>query len=206
MTLPAWFDRASTVLVAVSIIEFTIATAVTVDGTARTLAVVAVFVRMLFAIEYVLRLLAASRPLRYAASLVGALDLVAVMFDNGALKLLRVMKVLEREPALKRLRRAVMDVRGELATTAACSAGLIYVSAVAMWLAEREAQPDAFGSVPAALWWSVVTLTTIGYGDTYPITAVGRAVTAVVAIAGLGMVAVPTGLIAAAITRSFGRQ
>ena len=71
-----------------------------------------------------------------------------------------------------------------------------------MWLAEREAQPEVFGSIPAALWWSVVTLTTIGYGDAYPITVVGRAVTAVVAVAGLGMVAVPTGLIAAAITRA----
>ena len=203
MTLPGWFDRASNILVSISLVEFTISTAIASGGTAAdVLAAIAMVLRGLFAVEYVARFFAADRPMRYAASVVGILDLVAVVADSGALKLLRAMKVVAREPALHRLGRAVKDVQGELAAAGACSVGLIYGSAVVMWLAEREAQPEVFGSIPAALWWSVVTLTTIGYGDAYPITVVGRAVTAVVAVAGLGMVAVPTGLIAAAITRA----
>ncbi len=62
--------------------------------------------------------------------------------------------------------------------------------------AERDVQPDAFGSIPAALWWSVVTLTTVGYGDVIPVTPVGRVFTGVIVLLGIGVVAVPTGLIA----------
>ena len=204
MTLPAWFDRTSNVLVSMSLLEFTISTAVTEGGAADALAVVAITLRVLFAAEYIARFFAAGRPMRYAASAVGVLDLAAVVVDEGTLKLLRALKVLAREVAVQRLWRAVADVQSELAATASCSVVLIYGSAVVMWLAEREAQPDVFGSVPAALWWSVVTLTTIGYGDAYPVTIVRRAVTGVVAIAALGMVAVPTGLIASAITRAAG--
>ena len=61
---------------------------------------------------------------------------------------------------------------------------------------ERDVQPDAFGSIPAALWWSVVTLTTVGYGDVIPVTPVGRVLTGVIVLLGIGVVAVPTGLIA----------
>lgn len=204
MTLPAWFDRASNMLVSASLIEFTISTAVIEGGMADALAGVSIALRVLFAAEYIARFFAAGRPMRYAASVVGVLDLAAVVFDEGALKLLRALKVLTREVAVQRLWRALTDTKSELAATAACSVGLIYGSAVVMWIAEREVQPETFGSVPAALWWSVVTLTTIGYGDAYPVTVVGRAITAVVAVAALGMVAVPTGLIASAITRAAG--
>ena len=145
MMLPAWFDRASNVLVSVSLIEFTISTAVTEGGLADALAVVAIALRVLFAAEYIARFFVAGRPLRYAASVVGVLDLAAVVFDEGALKMLRALKVLAREVAVRRLWRAVVDVKGELAAAAACSVVLIYGSAVVMWLAEREAQPEVFG-------------------------------------------------------------
>ena len=62
---------------------------------------------------------------------------------------------------------------------------------------EHAAQPEKFGSMPAALWWSVVTLTTIGYGDVYPVTTIGKVIGALVAVAGIGIVALPTAIVAA---------
>lgn len=79
---------------------------------------------------------------------------------------------------------------------------LIYGAAVAIYYCERDVQPEAFGSIPAALWWAVITLTTIGYGDVYPVTPLGRVLTTFVALLGLGMVAIPTGLLAAALMKS----
>ena len=90
----------------------------------------------------------------------------------------------------------VSSVRHELAAAAGGTCALLYVAAVPLYYAERDVQPDAFGSIPAALWWSVVTLTTVGYGDVIPVTPVGRVLTGVIVLLGIGVVAVPTGLIA----------
>ena len=82
---------------------------------------------------------------------------------------------------------------------------LIFASSL-MYYAEHEAQPDVFSSIPASLWWGIVTLTTIGYGDTYPITAAGKAVGAAVAVLGLAIYAIPLGIMASAFTEELRRQ
>jgi voltage-gated potassium channel len=71
----------------------------------------------------------------------------------------------------------------------------LVLSATAMYFLERGAQPEAFSSIPATLWWGVVTLTTVGYGDVYPVTVAGRAVGGLVAVVGVGLVALPAGII-----------
>ena len=76
----------------------------------------------------------------------------------------------------------------------------IYFSAVGVYHFEQEAQPDKFGSIPASFWWAIVSLTTVGYGDSYPITAGGKIFSGIVVIIGIGIVAIPTGLIASALT------
>ena len=76
----------------------------------------------------------------------------------------------------------------------------IYFSAVGIYHFEHEAQPEQFGSIPASLWWAIVSLTTVGYGDAYPITAAGKFFAGIVLIIGIGIVALPTGLIASALT------
>ena len=78
---------------------------------------------------------------------------------------------------------------------------LIYLSAVGIYYFEHDAQPDLFASVFHSLWWAVVTLTTVGYGDAFPVTLGGRIFTFAVLMAGLGIVAVPTGLLASALAR-----
>jgi voltage-gated potassium channel len=69
-----------------------------------------------------------------------------------------------------------------------------------MYYAEKEAQPEIFSSIPASMWWGVITLTTIGYGDTYPVTVIGKVVGAGVAIIGIAVYAIPTGIMASAFT------
>jgi voltage-gated potassium channel len=68
---------------------------------------------------------------------------------------------------------------------------------VLLYIAEGQVQPEAFGSIPRAMWWSMATLTTVGYGDAYPITVLGKILASLIAILGIGIVAMPAGIIAA---------
>ena len=79
---------------------------------------------------------------------------------------------------------------------------LLYFSAVGIYYFERDAQPATFGSVFHSLWWAVTTLTTVGYGDVYPITTGGRVFTFFVLMVGLGIIAVPTGIVSSALSKA----
>ena len=83
---------------------------------------------------------------------------------------------------------------------------LLYLSAVGIYYCERDAQPDALGSIPDCLWWAVATLTTVGYGDVYPITVGGKLFTSFVVLLSLGLVAIPGGLIASAFSSVMERE
>ena len=74
---------------------------------------------------------------------------------------------------------------------------LVLISACVMYALENEAQPDAFSSIPATLWWAVITLTTVGYGDIYPVTVAGKFVAAMISLLGVGLIAMPAAIIAA---------
>ena len=78
---------------------------------------------------------------------------------------------------------------------------LLYLSAVGIYYFEREAQPENFGSIVHSLWWAVITLTTVGYGDAYPVTVGGKLFTFVILMCGLGVVAVPAGIVSSALSR-----
>ena len=93
-------------------------------------------------------------------------------------------------------------IRDDLFIFSVVSLILLYLAGVGIYHFEHAVQPDVFRSIFDALWWSVVTLTTTGYGDVYPITAGGRVFASIVLILGLGIVAVPTGLIASALTKA----
>ena len=79
---------------------------------------------------------------------------------------------------------------------------MFYLSGVGIYYFENEAQPEAFSSIFHSLWWSVITLTTVGYGDIYPITAGGKIFTFFILIIGLGIVSIPAGLIASALSKA----
>jgi len=124
------------------------------------------------------------------------------------LRLVRFLKLARFSPALSLLGRVIFAERRALMGTVVIVLGLLLLSATAMHLAERTAQPDRFGTIPDAMWWAVQTLTAVGYGDVVPVTPAGRFVGGIVMLLGLGMLALPvsilaTGFVAEAHRREF---
>jgi voltage-gated potassium channel len=166
-----------------------------------------------FTLEYVLRVAAAQRKVAYILSFYGLIDLIAVLpyyvsgFDMRALRafrllrMLRALKFARYSAASDRLLRAFREIRGELTLFLTATAILIYLCAVAIFHFEHAAQPTKFRSVLDGMWWAATTLTTVNFGDVVPITVGGKIFTALVLLCGVGIVAVPTGLVAAALTK-----
>jgi voltage-gated potassium channel len=128
------------------------------------------------------------------------------------LRLLRILRIasLARHgrlaEAMGHLRVAISARKFELLLTLGLASGLIVFGATALFWIEGHIQPDKFGSIPRALWWSVVTFTTIGYGDVSPVTPLGKIVAGLVAVAAIGLVAMPTGILAAAFSDAMQRR
>ena len=112
------------------------------------------------------------------------------------LGVLWVLKVVPGIPGLRQLRRVLVLESGPLLSVLVIFLMVVFLASVAEYFLERDVQPATFGSVPAALWWAVVTLTTTGYGDVVPITPLGRIVAALVMICGLGVFGLWTGILA----------
>ena len=146
--------------------------------------------------------------LRYAASPMALVDLLAVLpsylsLFTGAdlrflrtLRLLRIFKFTRYSPALIMLIKVFKKEAPAFAATLFILLVILVLASSGIYLVERDAQPQAFGSIPAAMWWAVATLTTVGYGDVTPITPLGKLFGACVTITGVGMVALPSGILA----------
>ena len=171
----------------------------------------------LFSVEYLLRVWVAGKPLKFVFSFYGIVDLIAILPTLLALgldlrsarafrfvRVLRLMKLARYSYALSRFRNALVAAREELVIFSVFTAVLLWLAAVGIYYFEHEAQPEAFASVFHSLWWSVATLTTVGYGDIYPIPTGGQAFTFLVLMIGLGIVAVPAGILASALARERG--
>jgi voltage-gated potassium channel len=114
------------------------------------------------------------------------------------LRLLRFFKLARYSPGMRSLVAVLEAERKALVASAVVLFGLVLVAASAMHLVEHDAQPDRFGTIPDAMWWAVVTLTTVGYGDAIPATLAGRLVASVTMFMGLMMIALPVGIVATA--------
>jgi voltage-gated potassium channel len=150
--------------------------------------------------------------LRFMATPMSLVDLAAILpfylpflgFDLRQLRVLRLFRLLRAAKfaryshSLQLILRVAVKRRGELAGTGALMLMLLVCASTLLYFAEREAQPDAFSSIPAAMWWAITTLTTVGYGDVTPVTTLGRSFAALVAILGIGLFALPTGVLGAA--------
>jgi voltage-gated potassium channel len=160
------------------------------------------------------------RRWQFIRSPAGIIDLIVILAtilpfiapNVAALRLLRLVRIVglarlgRLSLAMRSVGEAIHSRRYELAVTAGLAAMLLILGASALYWLEGEMQPDKFGSIPRALWWAVITMTTIGYGDVYPITAAGRIVASIVAIAGIGLIAMPTGILAAAFSDAMQRN
>lgn len=156
--------------------------------------------------------------MRFALSPYALIDLMAILpFYLGALlpadlrflrifRLVRLLKLARYSPALATLGRVVYDERRALLGALIIMSGLVLFASSLIYLIERQAQPEAFGSIPHAMWWALATLTTVGYGDVTPITPIGRAFGGLVMIIGLGMFALPVGIIASGFATEIHRR
>lgn len=110
-------------------------------------------------------------------------------------RLLRILKINRYTQALSLIMKVIKDKKDELIATVFVMGFMIMISATLMYYVETEVQPEAFPNIVASFWWAVATLTTVGYGDVYPITGVGKILASITAILGIGLVALPTGII-----------
>lgn len=122
------------------------------------------------------------------------------------LRILSVMKFGHFNASALMLFACIRERAYDLLVCLALAFVLLLLGSTAMYWIEGETQPEAFGSIPRALWWGIITLTTVGYGDAYPVTAAGRMVGAGMAICGVLLVAMPTGIIAAAFSDAMQRR
>ena len=172
----------------------------------------------IFTLEYVLRVWSYTEEPRYSSPVSGRikfilspiqlLDLLAILpfflaaFVGVDLRALRAVRLLARAARLSRyftglrtLGSVLWAKRYELFTVMLVLVVLLVLASCLMYFAEHEVQREAFSSIPAAMWWTIVTLTTVGYGDVFPITSVGRILAGFIAILGIGFFALPAGIL-----------
>lgn len=215
-----WFEKSVLVLIVVSVVLMSSSTVPGLSPSSRTaLAALEFVIIVLFTIEYGLRIVTAPSRWAYVRSFYGIIDLLALltfyvtlvwvgMIDLRAVRALRLLRVFgafefaRYTAATARIGKALKYARDEAMVFLFATLVLLYIAAMGIHHFESEAQPEKFDSVFHSLWWAVVTLTTVGYGDTYPITVGGRMWTFAVLLLGMGLVAVPAGLIASGLSRA----
>ena len=209
------FDIFIQLLIILSLVAFSIETLPNLSSETReVLRIFEIVSIAIFTMEYLLRLGVSDSKLKFVFSFYGLIDLLAILpfyLSTGIdlrsirvfrlLRLFRIFKALRYSNAIRRFRLAFGAIKEELVVFIVATGLVLYVSAVGIYYFENEVQPEQFSSVFDCLWWAVATLTTVGYGDVFPITVGGKIFTFVMLIMGLGIVAVPTGLIASSLTK-----
>lgn len=210
------FDLFIQALIVASIITFSIETLPDLeDKTKDILFSVETFIVVIFTIEYLLRIYIADKKSDYIFSFYGIVDFIAIVpfyislgtIDLRTLRILRMLrlfrlfKLVRYNKAMTRFYRAFYFAKEEIVLFGVVTLMLLYISAVGIYYFENESQPEQFKSIFHSFWWAVTTLTTVGYGDVYPITIGGRFFTFIILMIGLGLVAVPAGLLAAALSK-----
>ena len=206
------FELLSFFFIVLSIILFSIDTLPNLDKDwHKTLAYLDESIFIIFSIEYLIRLYKAPiwQKWKFPFHFYTLVDLFAILpfylgwaVDLRALRILRIFAMLhflnisKINKAGYRLRKAFLLVKNELILFFVFGLVLVYLASVGIFYFEREAQPELFQSIFHCLWWSIVTLTTLGYGDTYPITVGGRIFTFFVLVMSIGIIAIPSGLLA----------
>jgi voltage-gated potassium channel len=186
---------------------------------------------IIFTVEYLLRLWSCNSDKQYSGRILGRMkftftplaiiDLVAILpfylpmligvdlrFVR-ALRLFRIFRVFKfgrYSQSLRSIANMLRAKKEELVITGFTIFIMLIVVSSVIYYFEHEAQPEAFSSIPAAMWWGVASLTTVGYGDIYPVTAVGKFLAGVIAVLGIGLFALPAGIIASGFIEEFQKK
>jgi voltage-gated potassium channel len=204
-------------LIFVSIVNFSILTLPNLSiKTQEIINGLEIFCVSVFTVEYLLRIYSASSRVKFFFSFFGLIDLIAILpfyltlgMDLKSLRairlfrILRLFKFLRYGNTMEKIKKSFNFIKRELFLFTLATLMLLYFSSIGIYYFENKAQPEVFASIFDAMWWSVATLTTVGYGDVYPITNGGKIYASVIVFIGLGLVAIPTGLIASSLTRAF---
>ena len=195
------------------------ASSTTSQGWHQTIAALEMTILTLFTAEYALRLWIAERPLRYALSFHGLIDLAAIVpfyltwgTETTALRAIRLLRLIRLwkhkgyTQAWGRLARALAESRQEATIFLVASALTLYVAAIGIHQFEADAQPEHFGTFAQSLWWATGLLVDVDYGEIWPVTFGGKLFTAVIAVIGIAIIAVPAGLVASALTKIAGKE
>ena len=183
-----------------------------------------VFSVIVFTIEYLLRLWVSDldpaykggslrKRLGFIFSTYGLIDLIAILpfylplfipFDLRMVRILRLLRLVRifklgrYSKSLKTINSVLKETKSELGITLFIAFIMLVLASTLMFYIESDVQPDKFASIGHAFWWAIATLTTVGYGDVYPITAIGKVLSGAIALIGVGIVALPTGIISSA--------
>jgi len=187
--------------------------------TRRDLRYFEIFTVAVFTVEYLLRIVTADKPRDFIFSFYGIIDFCAIApfyiatgLDLRALRgfrllrVFRVFKLVRYNQAMQRYHRAFVMSREELVLFGMVASIVLYLAGLGIYYFENPAQPEVFSSVFHSLWWAVITLTTVGYGDMVPVTLGGRLFTFVLLIIGIGVVAVPTAILSSALSKARDEQ
>jgi voltage-gated potassium channel len=184
---------------------------------------------IIFSLEYLLRLWSCtSEPgrgpvwgrIKFAFYPMSIIDLLSVLpfylplvgIDLRFLRIMRLFRIFRIAKvgryynSLNLMRNVFADKKEEIVLSATIMGALLVISASLLYFLENEAQPKAFSSIPASMWWAVTALTTVGYGDIYPITPLGKLVASLIAISGIGMFALPTGIVSSGFVEEIQRH
>lgn len=226
------FDGIIMALIAVSIVSIVLESFENLNVKYRVvLSVLEVICVVVFTIEYLLRIWTADelypeskKPrLKYVFSFAAIMDMLAILpfyipFITADLRflrmmrmfrlmrLLRVFKLGRYVDALNTVSKVIKSTMSQLVISLVICFFLMLFSSIIMYTVENPVQPEQFPNIIASLWWAICTLTTVGYGDVYPITAGGRFFAAIISLVGIGIIAIPTGIIAAGFTTAISKQ
>ena len=175
---------------------------------------------LIFGTEYILRLLLCGRlqkyqglkgKIKYMISPMAITDLLAILpniivfiLDDlvflrlfRLFRMFRIVKLIRTNKPLMLFAESIQSSWPQLSASLAVTLFLLFLSAILLYFVEGSVQPEAFGSIPRAMWWAMATLTTVGYGDVYPITVTGKICAGIISLISIGVVALPAGIIAA---------
>lgn len=174
-------------------------------------------ITIIFSIEYVARIISVKHPKRYIFSFYGVIDLISTLplyitlFMAGgsafltirALRLLRIFRIFKINRyigASRKLKEALKNSRAKILVFLFAIVIICLIAGTVMYLIEGD-RNDAFTSIPRSMYWVIVTLTTVGFGDIYPVTSLGQLIASIIMIMGYGIIAVPTGIVTAEFTK-----
>ncbi len=209
------FDICIQILIILSIIAFSIETIPDLEPNIIIfLNQFEIFSIVIFSIEYLIRIYTADKKLTYVFSFYGIIDLLAILpfylaffVDLRSVKafrlfrLFRLLKLVKYSKTMDKFQKAIYNAKEEFIIFFILTIIMFYLASIGIYYFENKAQPEAFSSIFNSMWWAVATLTTVGYGDVYPITIGGKIFTTIMLLIGLGIVGIPAGIVASALSQ-----